>query len=594
MKNLSLVFRSLALPVLLLTLNAAGAQEKQPLRYVDAATLTVIGKSMPTPKLFQRVDTARYELWQPVKNYSAFSTGLAVVFRTDSRTIRARWKTGGYGLGHNMTAIARKGLDLYIERDGQWVYAGFGWPKGDNHDSALVEYMDEGEKTCLVYLPLWDEVLSLELGIDGDSRIEAVPNPFRHRIVVLGSSITHGASAGRPGMTWTARLARRMGLDFLNLGYSGQCKLQPEFARMLAEMEADAFVFDAFSNPSAGEIEERLDAFVATVRKAHPSTPLIFIQTEVRETVNFNLQARKFESDKRAAAEAGIRRLMKDDRNIYFIDSRGMIGTDHLGTVDGSHPSDQGFMYMTRHLEPQLRKIFRKYGIRCSADRQGRSFRAAAFSFFGAGGCKSEINAIFASGMTEDFIQENEDRELFRRIKQGSEEAFRVVYGKYHRILYAVALKMLKDRSAAENAVQHVFVKLWIGRQEMTVMLSLRNYLYTMTRNYILNYLRSRNTELVHSYRLAQLVPEASDPLDAQIEREDLLQKLDTVIAGLPTQKRQVMYLRKAGYSNPEIAEMLNLSVNTVRSHYQEGVKLLKSRFGHIVLLIFILQTLFL
>ena len=258
MKNLSLVFRSLALPVLLLTLNAAGAQEKQPLRYVDAATLTVIGKSMPTPKLFQRVDTARYELWQPVKNYSAFSTGLAVVFRTDSRTIRARWKTGGYGLGHNMTAIARKGLDLYIERDGQWVYAGFGWPKGDNHDSALVEYMDEGEKTCLVYLPLWDEVLSLELGIDGDSRIEAVPNPFRHRIVVLGSSITHGASAGRPGMTWTARLARRMGLDFLNLGYSGQCKLQPEFARMLAEMEADAFVFDAFSNPSAGEIEERL------------------------------------------------------------------------------------------------------------------------------------------------------------------------------------------------------------------------------------------------------------------------------------------------------------------------------------------------
>ena len=183
--------------------------------------------------------------------------------------------------------------------------------------------------------------------------------------------------------------------------------------------------------------------------------------------------------------------------------------------------------------------------------------------------------------MTEDFIQENEDRELFRRIKQGSEEAFRVVYGKYHRILYAVALKMLKDRSAAENAVQHVFVKLWIGRQEMTVMLSLRNYLYTMTRNYILNYLRSRNTELVHSYRLAQLIPEASDPLDAQIER-------------LPTQKRQVMYLRKAGYSNPEIAEMLNLSVNTVRSHYQEGVKLLKSRFGHIVLLIFILQTLFL
>lgn len=362
--NFPKIFRSLALLSLLLGSNIAGAQAKAPIRYVDASTLTVIGKTMPTPKLYQRVDTARYELWQPVKNYSAFSTGLAVVFKTDGKNIRARWKTGGYGLGHNMTAIARKGLDLYIERGGEWVYAGFGWPKGDNHDSALVEYMDEGEKTCLLYLPLWDEVLSLEVGVDEGSRIEAVPNPFRHRIVVLGSSITHGASAGRPGMTWTARLAREMGLDFLNLGYSGQCKLQPEFARMLAEMEADAFVFDAFSNPSAKEIDERLDSFVATVRKAHPATPLIFIQTEVRETGNFNLRARKFEEDKRAAAEAGIRRLMKTDKNIYFIDSEGMIGADHLGTVDGSHPSDQGFMYMTRHLEPQLRKIFQKYGIR--------------------------------------------------------------------------------------------------------------------------------------------------------------------------------------------------------------------------------------
>lgn len=354
--------RSLVL-LLLLLLPAAVLAQTAP-RYVDASTLTVIGKTMPTPKLFQRVDTARYDLWQPVKNYSIFSTGLAVVFRTDSRNIRARWKTGGYGLGHNMTAIARKGLDLYIERDGAWVYAGFGWPKGDDHDSPLVEHMDEGEKLCLLYLPLWDQVLSLELGVDAGSRIEAAPNPFRHRIVVLGSSVTHGASAGRPGMTWTARLARETGLDFFNLGYSGHCKLQPEFARMLAETEADAFVLDAFSNPSAREIDERLDAFVATVRKAHPTVPLIFIQTEVRETSNFNLRARRFEEEKRAAAEAGVKRLMKTDRNIYFIDSKGMIGTDHLGTVDGSHPSDQGFMYMTRHLEPQLRKIFRKYGIR--------------------------------------------------------------------------------------------------------------------------------------------------------------------------------------------------------------------------------------
>ena len=363
MKNLSLVFRSLALPVLLLTLNAAGAQEKQPLRYVDAATLTVIGKSMPTPKLFQRVDTARYELWQPVKNYSAFSTGLAVVFRTDSRTIRARWKTGGYGLGHNMTAIARKGLDLYIERDGQWVYAGFGWPKGDNHDSALVEYMDEGEKTCLVYLPLWDEVLSLELGIDGDSRIEAVPNPFRHRIVVIGSSITHGTSASRPGMAYAARLGRALGFGFVNLGASGQCKLDTFFARIAAETRADAFVFDVFSNPSPQQIEERLEGFVRRIRESHPATPLIFLQTEVRESGNFDLKKRAFEADKREAARKGMEKLLERDENIYFIDPGMDLGDDHEATVDGVHPTDLGFERMLNALTPRIARILRKYGI---------------------------------------------------------------------------------------------------------------------------------------------------------------------------------------------------------------------------------------
>ena len=364
MKNLSLVFRSLALPVLLLTLNAAGAQEKQPLRYVDAATLTVIGKSMPTPKLFQRVDTARYELWQPVKNYSAFSTGLAVVFRTDSRTIRARWKTGGYGLGHNMTAIARKGLDLYIERDGQWVYAGFGWPKGDNHDSALVEYMDEGEKTCLVYLPLWDEVLSLELGIDGDSRIEAVPNPFRHRIVVIGSSITHGTGLSRPGMAYPAQLERATGFEFVNLGASGQCKMEQFFAHVAAACEADAFLFDSFSNPSAQQIEERLEPFVATIRAAHPTTPLIFLQTEVRESRNFNDKIRKFEDDKRAASEAGMQRLLKQDKNIYFLNPGMPLGDDHDETVDGVHPSDLGHGRILEVIRPQIVKILKKHDIR--------------------------------------------------------------------------------------------------------------------------------------------------------------------------------------------------------------------------------------
>ena len=66
------------------------------------------------------------------------------------------------------------------------------------------------------------------------------------------------------------------------------------FAHVAAACEADAFLFDSFSNPSAQQIEERLEPFVATIRAAHPTTPLIFLQTEVRESRNFNDKIRKF------------------------------------------------------------------------------------------------------------------------------------------------------------------------------------------------------------------------------------------------------------------------------------------------------------
>ena len=96
----------------------------------------------------------------------------------------------------------------------------------------------------------------------------------------------------------------------------------------------------------------------------------------------------------------------------------------------------------------------------------------------------------------------------------------------------------------------------------------------------------------MHSYRLAQLAPEASDPLDAQIEREDLSQVLDAVIAGLPTQKRQVMCLRKAAGANPEIAEISSTrSTPSVRTTRRASNS--RKPLGRIVLLIVTLQTLF-
>jgi hypothetical protein len=345
--------------------------DAQQTRFHNAADLTVIGKAVPTSKDFTRIDTSAYKFNDPViEEYACHSTGLAVLFVTDSPFIKARWKTSPKNASENMTAIAQKGLDLYIRKGGKWVFAGVGRPRMDkgpeysHHEGTIVKSMAPGRKECLLYLPLYDSLDSLFIGVADGSYVQPLENPFRHRIVIKGSSVTHGLAASRPGMTYGARFGRDNGFYCFNLGFSGKSKLQKEYAEYLADVEADAFIFDAFSNPSAETIHENFDAFVDIIRAAHPDVPLIFMQTERRESRNFDTWREDFEARKQAAAEEEIRERMKTDRHIYFLPSEDFLGDEHIATSDGSHPTDLGFTYMLESISPKILKILRKYGIK--------------------------------------------------------------------------------------------------------------------------------------------------------------------------------------------------------------------------------------
>ena len=269
-----------------------------------------------------------------------------------------------------MAAILTKGLDLYIMKDGKWVFAGVGTPimrkaPFSQHEGTIVTDMTKDTKQCILYLPLFDNVEKLEIGIQDGSVIKPMGNPFRHNIIVHGSSITHGASASRAGMTYAARLGRDNGWYTCNLGFSGMCKLQKEYAYYLADIkEVDAFIFDTFSNPKTEEINERFDEFVDIIRAAHPEVPMIFLQTERRETRNFNIKREASEAEKQKAAEDIVRNRMKTDKNMYFISSEGFLGTEHIATADGTHPTDLGFTHMLEIISPKIKKILKKYGIR--------------------------------------------------------------------------------------------------------------------------------------------------------------------------------------------------------------------------------------
>lgn len=335
-------------------------------RFVDAADLNLIGQALPTSHPYHRIDTTVYKGFTPEENQQVrCSAGLAVTFKTNSPRIDV-WATYNYARrGDNTAGISDAGFDLYIHQDGQWLYAASMSPRKRGDAFTLIKDMDASEKECLLYLPIYSELASLKIGVAENASIAPTENPFRHKIVIFGSSFTHGMSTSRAGMSYPMQIERSTGLYFCNLGCSGNCRLQPYFADYLREVkDADAMVFDAFSNPSAQMIRERLIPFIARIREKLPTTPLIFVATIHRESCNFNLTNRRNEAAKREAARETMAEAMKQFDHVYFIDKPNLTGDDHVTSADGTHPSDLGYWRWAQNLQPELLKILKKHGIR--------------------------------------------------------------------------------------------------------------------------------------------------------------------------------------------------------------------------------------
>ncbi|MDR3366903.1 MAG: RNA polymerase sigma-70 factor [Prevotellaceae bacterium] len=176
-------------------------------------------------------------------------------------------------------------------------------------------------------------------------------------------------------------------------------------------------------------------------------------------------------------------------------------------------------------------------------------------------------------------IHGNDDDEyLLHLLRQGNRDAFTRIYERYHKMLYALSYRYLKSQATTEDAVQHVFVKLWEYRADVVVTVNLRNYLYSMAKNYILNYIRNAHTAVVHSYRMAQAAGTIEDNLLEAIERKELVAVFYQAVALLPAQKKEICLLKMEGkLSNQEIADKMKLSVNTIKTHYAQAIKLLRA-----------------
>lgn len=302
---------------------------------------------------------------KPVWDLSRQSAGLAVRFASDSPVIHARWTLTSANLAMpHMPATGVSGLDLYVRLpDGRWSWLANGRPAQVENNVTLVNEGPPGRHEYLVFLPLYNGVKSLEIGVSQGAILEAAApraSDRRKPIVFWGTSITQGGCASRPGMVHTAILGRRLDREVVNLGFSGNGKMEPELARLVAEIDAAAYVIDCLPNMSAAEVAERTAPLVRILREKRPTAPILLVEDRTYSDAYWVASKRQRNDSSRAALKKVYDELSAAGTpHLHYVTGEQQLGADAEGTVDSSHPTDLGFVRMADWFEEPLRKAMK-------------------------------------------------------------------------------------------------------------------------------------------------------------------------------------------------------------------------------------------
>ena len=338
--------------------------EKQNVNWFDVRLLDVEGQGWtdlksPFDRLPAKAEkTVRSAVW----NLSRHSAGILVRFTTDAGTIKARWTLTSSGLAMpHMPATGVSGLDLYVHTDKGWRWLGVGRPAAKTNTATLVSGIPRAKRDYLLYLPLYNGATSVEIGLPKDNTLEksaARPKGKQKPIVFYGTSITQGGCASRPGMVHTAILGRKLDHPVINLGFSGNGRLEIELAELMAELDPAVYVIDCLPNVAAKDVAARTEPLVKKLREHRPDTPILLVEDRTY-TNSFLIPSKQERNDtSRAAFKAAYERLQKEGvKGLYYLPGEHLIGDDGEGTVDSSHPTDLGFLRQAEAFEKAIRPL---------------------------------------------------------------------------------------------------------------------------------------------------------------------------------------------------------------------------------------------
>jgi len=156
------------------------------------------------------------------------------------------------------------------------------------------------------------------------------------------------------------------------------------------------------------------------------------------------------------------------------------------------------------------------------------------------------------------------DKELFKKIIKGNEQAFDALFKRYYSALCRFAVLFAKKEDDAEEIVQFFFVKIWNNRKKIKITSSVKSYLYTSVRNASLNFIQKEKTRDAYEEKYGDHAPEISEnPIP-----DEFNEIYNNAVEKLPERTKEVFILCKnEGLTYSEIAEYLQISAKTVENN---------------------------
>lgn len=322
-----------------------------------------------TMEAYQRLPAVmQHQVRKSVWTLSTQSAGLFIDFQTDASNICITYKvTGGLSMPH-MPTTGVSGVDLYAfdKTEHVWEWASGKYVFGDTTITYTFENIaptQGAKKYYRLYMPLYNTIEDLSIGIAPSDTI-AFPSTPGKPIIVYGTSITQGACASRPGLAWTNILGRRLKQEVVNLGFSGNGRLERPVLELIANTPAAAIILDCLPNleitrdRSEQELDSLLYQAVVLIREKQPGIPIVLAEHSSgfnRHILN-TTQVRRYEITTQVARRTFARLEAKGVSGLYLL-SNTAIGLDIDSTVDYVHPNDRGMMKIANAYYRLLKEI---------------------------------------------------------------------------------------------------------------------------------------------------------------------------------------------------------------------------------------------